>query len=155
MKSAQLIQFGIILLGLFVGAHFSKISYEEHEKLGHSELQDHKEMDHGILDISEEQLIPSIADLKVLKDPMSGWNVYVEVNNFQFAPEQASQAHQEGEGHAHLYINGKKIARMYSNWIHIPEFINSNNEVRVSLNSNDHQTLALGDKAIEKVIVVR
>lgn len=153
MKSAQLIQLGIILFGLLIGAHFSKISYEEHEKLGHSELKAHKEMDHGSLDISDKQFIPSITNLEVLKDPMSGWNIHVEVSNFRFAPESASLAHMDGEGHAHLYINGKKIARMYSDWIHIPEFLRGNNEIRVTLNSNDHQTLTVEGRAIEKVVI--
>lgn len=154
MKLESIIQIFIILFGLAVGTHFSKVAYEEHEKLGHSELRGHKEMNHGSLDISSDILIPEIVDLKVLKDPMSGWNIYVEVSNFRFAPDLASQAHQPGEGHAHLYINGSKVGRMYSNWYHIPEFLKDKNEIRVTLNSNDHQTLTVGKLAIEKIITI-
>ena len=152
MKSEQLIQGIIILIGLGIGAYFSNISYLEHKKLGHSDLKAHTEMDHGLLDISNESIIPQIEDLQLLKDPMSGWNVYVKVNNFQFTPANASTKHQSGEGHAHLYINGQKIARLYSNWFHLPEFIKDKNEIRVTLNTNDHQTMAIGNQPIEKVI---
>lgn len=153
MDWKKIIQVGIILFGLFIGAHFSKVSYLEHEKLGHSDLAAHKGMDHGTIDISKERVIPEIVDFKLLKDPMSGWNIYVQVNNFRFAPEHASQPHREGEGHAHLYINGNKIARIYSNWFHIPEFIKDRNEIKITLNSNDHQTLTIGKQAIEKRII--
>lgn len=143
----------IILLGLFIGMYFSKAAHAEHGKLGHSDLSTHTEMDHGTIDISQENSIPRILDLQLLKDKMSGWNVYLKVSNFRFAPEHASQPHREGEGHAHLYINGKKVARMYSGWFHVPALAKDYNEIKVSLNSNDHRTLMIGEKAIEAVIV--
>ena len=142
----------IIAFGLVVGMYFSKMSYEEHEKLGHSEIQAHKGMDHGILDISREKSIPKIEEFEISKDPMSGWNGYIQVSNFRFAPEHASQPHREGEGHVHLYINGSKIARIYGNWFHIPELVKDKNEIKITLNSNDHQTFAIGKNVIEKII---
>lgn len=154
MSGRIIIQVIIIVLGLIVGVHFSRMSYEEHEKLDHSELKAHAEMDHGILDISEEKFVPTIKEFTAVKDPMSGWNIYVAVSNFRFAPEHASQPHRAGEGHAHLYINGSKIARIYGNWFHIPELIKDKNEIKVTLNSNDHQTLTNGHYVIEKVIMI-
>ena len=143
----------IIIIGLVIGVHFSKMAYVEHEKIGHSELGAHAEMDHGILDISHEQYPPQIETFTISQDPMSGWNLRIQVSNFRFTPEHASQPHRSGEGHAHLYINGSKIARIYSNWFHIPELVNDRNEIKVTLNSNDHQTLAIGDQVIEKIII--
>lgn len=153
MKWESIIQVSIILTGLFIGAHFSKISYQEHEKLGHADLKGHVAMNHGILDISQDSILPQIEKLTLIKDPMSGWNIHVAVNNFRFAPENASKEHRKGEGHAHLYINGNKVARLYSPWFHIPEFIKDKNEIKVTLNSNDHQTLAIGQEPIEKTIL--
>ena len=153
-KKESFIQLFIIGLGLFIGVYFSKISYQEHEKLGHAELQGHQAMSHGNYDISQEAVIPKIVDFKVLKDPMSGWNINLEVADFHFAPEHASQTHQEGEGHAHLYVNGNKIARLYGNWFHILEFVKAKNEVKVTLNTNDHQTLIFKGQPIERKIVI-
>lgn len=152
MKWESIIQISIIVFGLFYGVHFSKVAQEEHEKLGHSDLKTHQGMEHGTIDISRE-IIPEITDFRVLKDPMSGWNVYVQVRNFRFAPEHANQSHQQGEGHAHLYINGIKIARMYSNWLHIPELTKDKNEFKITLNSNDHQTFTIGEQTIQKTII--
>ena len=143
----------IIVIGLVIGVHFSKMAYVEHEKIGHSELGAHAEMDHSILDISHEQYPPQIETFTISQDPMSGWNIYLEVTDFRFAPEHASQAHQAGEGHAHLYINGNKIARLYGNWFHIPEFTKAKNEVKVTLNTNDHQTLTFNGQPIERKII--
>lgn len=153
MKWQMLLQVAIIFAGLFVGAHFSKISYQQHEELGHTDLRAHKAMSHGTLDVSQDSILPQIELLEVLKDPMSGWNIHVEVKKFKFRPENASLPHRQGEGHAHLYINGNKIARLYGNWFHIPEFIKTRNEIKVTLNTNDHQTLVIGDQPIEKVII--
>jgi len=153
MRWKIIVQVVIILCGLFVGAYFSKVAYAAHEKLGHSDLEAHKEMDHGSIDIYNDEIIPEITDVAVLKDPMSGWNIYVQVDNFRFAPERASQPHRPGEGHAHLYLNGKKVARMYSNWYHIPELIRDQNEIKITLNSNDHRTFTIGSQVIEKIIL--
>ncbi len=46
--------------------------------------------------------------IEVVKDALVGWNVYVAVENFRFAPERVNQANIPNEGHAHLYLNGKK-----------------------------------------------
>lgn len=143
----------IIMIGLFIGAYFSKAAHAEHGKLGHLNLSTHAEMDHGTIDVAQEESIPKIVALKLLKDRMSGWNVYVQVSDFRFAPEHASQSHRAGEGHAHLYVNGSKVARMYSNWLHLPSLPPGRNEIRVSLNANDHRTLMLGKKAIDAVII--
>ena len=155
MKQGNIIQAAIILVGLATGAYFSNISYQQHEQVGHGGLKAHAAMNHGILDISKDGLIPEITAFKLVKDPMSGWNVYLEVDHFTFTPENASQAHRQGEGHAHLYLNGSKIARLYGQWFHIPELIKATNELKVTLNSNDHQTLAVGEEVIEEIIYVR
>lgn len=153
MNWKTILQGCIILLGLFTGVYFSKAAHAEHEKLGHSSLKAHAEMDHGTIDISGEGKVPKIERFQLLKDSMGGWNVYVEVSHFRFAPEHASQSHRPGEGHAHLYINGKKVARMYSNWLHLAVLPKGTNEIKISLNSNDHRRLTAGDQAIEKVVV--
>ena len=49
---------------------------------------------------------PSVsATIKV--DPVGGYNLHVMVKNFRFAPENASGEHVAGEGHGHIFVNGK------------------------------------------------
>ena len=82
------------------------------------------------------------------KDQASGWNLHVVTKGFRFSPENASKEHVAGEGHAHVYVNGKKIARLYSPWLHIAELPAGKTVVKVSLNSNDHRPLFVGDKPL-------
>ena len=56
--------------------------------------------------------VPQI-ELRVEPDSMSGVNVFVEVRHFRFAPENAGLANAPGEGHAHLYVDGENVARVY------------------------------------------
>jgi len=98
---------------------------------------------------------PPTIKLSVLKDPMSGWNAKIEVEHFRFAPERASQDHVEGEGHAHLYIDGIKVNRLYSEWYHLGKLASGNHTVRVSLSSNDHRDLTDGGDVLADTVNVQ
>ncbi len=96
---------------------------------------------------------PSL-DVAITPDPVSGWNLHLLVQNFRFAPEHASSPHIPGEGHAHVYVNGTKIARLYGPWLHIPDLPAGDNEVTVTLTANDHSQLAVGDKPLRQTMTV-
>lgn len=154
MKKGQILQLGIILVGLFLGVHFSKRNIALHEKEAHGFSTIHKSMDHGLLDVSQDSIVPQIDELVVTKDAMSGWNLFIKTSNFRFTPQNVNQAHQVGEGHAHLYINGQKFARIYSPFFHLPDLAGDQNELKVTLNANGHENLAIKEIPIEKVVVV-
>ena len=96
---------------------------------------------------------PSL-DVAIAPDPVSGWNLHLLVQNFRFAPEHASSPHIPGEGHAHVYVNGTKIARLYGPWLHIADLPAGDNEVTVTLTANDHSQLAVGDKPLRQTMTV-
>lgn len=87
--------------------------------------------------------------IAVQPDPVSGWNLHIKTTNFRFSPESASLAHVPGEGHAHIYVNGTKIARHYGSWMHIASLPKGNNTLKVTLNSNDHRPLAVNQEPLE------
>ena len=60
--------------------------------------------------------------LDVQKDPTGGFNVQVVTTNFVWRPEMASMKHVPGEGHAHVYLDGRKIMRIYNEWFHLNTF---------------------------------
>ena len=62
------------------------------------------------------------AELLVMKDPTGGFNVQVQTSRFTWRPDMASMKHVEGEGHAHVYLDGRKIMRIYNNWFHLNTF---------------------------------
>lgn len=59
------------------------------------------------------------AFLEIRKDPTGGFNVQVVTSNFVWRPEMASMQHVPGEGHAHVFLDGRKIMRIYNNWFHL------------------------------------
>ena len=59
------------------------------------------------------------ATLEIEKDPTGGFNVQVVTTNFIWRPEMASMKHVPGEGHAHVFLDGRKIMRIYNQWFHL------------------------------------
>jgi len=97
---------------------------------------------HPAIDVAQWPTIPS-ASITVHADVKSGYNLEISAQNFRFAPEHASGQALPNEGHAHLMVNGKKLARVYGNWFHIPaEAVHAGeNEILLTLNANDHSDL--------------
>ncbi|WOI35164.1 hypothetical protein R1T40_10695 [Tritonibacter scottomollicae] len=93
-------------------------------------------------------------EIALTPDPMSGWNLHAMPQNFRFAPENASGADLEGEGHAHVYVNGEKIGRLYGRWMHIGTLPEGEVEVKVSLNSNSHGVIAVDGNPVEAAVTV-
>lgn len=131
------------------GMEHSSAATEHKMKEGHG----HGSMNHGTLMIPEDQPQPSIS-LTVEPDAMRGWNLNAAVRNFAFAPEQVNQSSTTTEGHAHLYINGEKITRLYGSWYYIPELPAGEHEIRVELNANGHEILMSEGEAIADTATV-
>lgn len=128
---------------------------QSHESHGEGMPGEHGEPDHQhqMMAIPEGQPVPAVK-LIVHEDLMQGWNLELQVENFQFAPEHIDQPSIPTEGHAHLYVNGKKIARLYGNWYHLPELPPGMNEVTVSLNANGHEILTFNGQAIQDTVTI-
>ena len=103
---------------------------------------------HRALTIQQGQPIPNV-DLIVHQDPVKGWNLEIKLDNFAFTPENVNQENQPNEGHAHLYVNGEQISRVYGNWYHLPELPSGNNEIKIGLNTNAHESLMYQGQTIE------
>ena len=82
------------------------------------------------------------------KDSMTGWNLELLTEGFEFAPASAGFDPVPGEGHAHLHINGKKIARLYSPWYHIPNLPAGKHQITVSLHANNHSGLTVDGEPV-------
>ena len=95
---------------------------------------------HGMLPVDDWADPPTIAS-EIFKDPESGWNLHVMTTNFVFNAAAAGYDNVEGEGHAHIYVNGDKLGRLYGDWYHIGGLSAGQHHVKVSLNANDHSAL--------------
>lgn len=95
-------------------------------------------------------------NVRATADAKDGYNIQIETGNFTFAPERVNEAVVQNEGHAHIYVNNIKIARVYGNWFHISSGVlqAGENTVKVTLNANDHSEWAVGEKSIEASTVI-
>lgn len=149
---------GLVALALSGTASASPGGHEHHEA-AHSaattaEHADHAaahEHQHGLLEVDD--AVPSLA-VALMPDASSGWNVHLQVRNFAFAPALANGPHRPGTGHAHIYVDGQKQARVYAPWFHLPALGPGPHEIRVVLNSNDHREYAHQGHPVEQVLLI-
>ncbi len=80
-------------------------------------------------------------------DLKDGYNIHFVTTNFKFAPEKISSMHVMGEGNINLYINGEKVARVYSEWFHI-NLEPGTYEIMATLNSNELSEYCIRGKPI-------
>ena len=87
-------------------------------------------------------------------DANGGVNVHIAAEGFRFTPELVDQAHTAGAGHAHIYVDGVKLGRVFENEYHIEELSPGDHEIRVSLNTNDHSELTFNGEKVESTVTV-
>lgn len=101
---------------------------------------------HHFYEVPPEAPVPS-ARLAVSPDPHGGYVVRVDTDAFAFAPA-AAHRHVPGEGHAHLYVDGQKVARLYGPVYHLGALPKGRRTVTVALATHDHRLYARGGEAI-------
>lgn len=92
---------------------------------------------------------PEITDIILIKDIKTGWNLEIKTKNYKFTPENVNEEVIDNEGHAHLYIDGKKITRLYSPNLYISGYTEGVHEVKVTLNTNDHKDYTINGEVIQ------
>lgn len=116
------------------------IPYQKLSQDAYAEAQAKREsMAHPHFEIAQTSA-PSVM-LHANQDPNGGWNIYLMTDKFTFTPENSGKDDVAGEGHAHLFLNGKKIARVYSNWFHL-NLPKGKNKLKANLTTNSHKDYA-------------
>ncbi|UWQ99859.1 hypothetical protein K3729_03420 [Rhodobacteraceae bacterium S2214] len=97
----------------------------------------HGDMDHDMSGLLEWE--GTAPDLSIMLMPEMGdaANLHIMADGFTFTPETVNTDPTQGTGHAHIYIDGVKLARAYSNWFHI-DHIETGQVIRVTLNADNH-----------------
>ena len=122
---------------------------------GQETLQQDAIHQHGLVAVDPERPIPSLA-LELIPDAMEGYNLHLLTKHYRFTPEKTNQDNANGQGHAHLYINGKKIKRLYGAWEHLSSklFQAGENLIAVTLNANDHAVWRVNRSEVMAQILV-
>ena len=87
-------------------------------------------------------------------DAAGGVNVSIQAEGFRFAEELVDQAHTPGAGHAHIYVDGVKLGRVFGPDYHIDSLSPGEHEIRVALNTNDHSELVYDGANVESIVTV-
>jgi hypothetical protein len=132
------------IIGIIVGVVGSKLFMMPNmSTMDHSRMNMPEEMDmsgmHKMIKVDPEAPIPEVS-ITVTKDMMDGYNLKVDTENYTFTPEAINDEVVSNAGHAHIYVNGIKAARLYSDSFHLGSnlFTQEENEIRVTLNANNH-----------------
>ena len=133
----------------FLGFFFYFTSTNEHNMSSANHMQ------HDYVEIPEGYHVPSV-NISVTEDMSGTWLLSVETTHFNFAPKEVgNDAPSYNEGHAHIYVNGKKINRLYGPFYNLDTLKKGENEIMVTLNSNNHGVLAYRGKSIRSSVVVK
>jgi hypothetical protein len=105
-----------------------------------AEAMETAEHAHTNYELPEGVAAPTV-EVTVEHDLLAGYNVHVTTTNFEWTPQNVNTRTVPGTGHAHLYVDGKKIARLYGQDFHFdgPSEV-GRYTVRVELNTNMHET---------------
>ncbi|WP_394298631.1 hypothetical protein [Streptomyces lavendulae] len=89
--------------------------------------------------------------LTVRPDSEDGWNLRLALTAFRFTPDSTGGAALPGAGHAHLELDGHKLARVYGPWFHLPaaQVPEGAHTLTVRLYADDHTAWAVAGKPVE------
>ena len=73
---------------------------------------------------------------------------------WRWAPDSVDMEHEPGAGHAHIYVDGVKIGRVYGPGYDLAGLDPGERHIRVTLNSNDHKQLTVNGEPVEATAVV-
>lgn len=93
-------------------------------------------------------------ELVVAEDAKSGYNIQLITTDFTFTPGNVNKANVMNEGHAHVYVDGQKIARAYGSYLHYDGTIEGTKTFSAELNANDHSVYTVDGKPIRAEIQV-
>ncbi|MGT2527614.1 hypothetical protein ACU4GG_10885 [Streptomyces nojiriensis] len=90
-------------------------------------------------------------ELTARPDSEDGWNLQLAVKNYRFTPDSTGGGALPGAGHAHLLLDGNKLARLYGPWFHLPaaQVPEGAHTLTVRLYADDHTAWAVAGKPIE------
>ena len=134
--------------GVTLDGHDHSTHLVSEDDTAHDAAHDHE----NVIVLPKGSAAPTL-DIEAIRDG-AGWNLRVITTNFTLTPERIGGAHVPGEGHGHVYINGVKLARLYGEWYHIDKVPDGDVKLRVTLNSNDHSALAVGEMPLEATMIL-
>ncbi|WP_102348712.1 hypothetical protein [Bacillus sp. Marseille-P3661] len=133
------------LVSFFVIFSFISVMLYFHNQNSHFSSVTHLNNHHPALILPKSETTPTIT-ASVIQDRSGTWLLKIETSHFKFTPEKiGTEDITYNEGHAHLFINGEKINRIYGNYYNIDNLKPGKNHIKVTLNGNNHGVFTTHD----------
>lgn len=153
MKKLLILALPIVAVSFVLAFYLFNTAPVEHAHTAHEH--------HKTQVVPSNALVPEVS-LQVVKDAMSGFNLTLELSNYQMmlpADDLAQTSVADNSrlsGHAHLYVNGQKIQRVYGRFVHIPKTLlkAGENKIRVTLNNHNHANWSLNGSVVQSELSV-
>jgi len=153
MKKFFILALPVVAVSAVLAVYLSNSSPVEHA---------HAAQHHQTQAVPANALPPEVS-LQTVKDAMSGFNLSLTLKNYQLMlpVDDLAQAtvvdNASLSGHAHLYINDKKIQRIYGRFVHIPKTLlkAGENTIRVTLNNHNHANWSLDGKVVQSELTLQ
>jgi hypothetical protein len=143
-----------LIIGLFFGtglgfllAASQGVTLNGHDHADHSTAETHDHTPLQAVALADDGTAPTLATT-LHPDAVSGWNLEIQTTRFQFTPESVNGENTSNTGHAHIYLDGVKLARTYGPWFHIATLESGDHILAVELNANDHSPLSINGTPI-------
>jgi hypothetical protein len=105
------------------------------------------------LEITGETGIPELT-LNVSEADEGGLLVEYSVTNFTFSTQNANAEHVEGEGHAHIMVDGVEAAMVFGDPVRLPDIAPGKHEIAVQLIANNHINLTHDGEPLRVSVMV-
>ena len=139
---------GCLMIGILVAPLVLRSPAEDHA----THLTHEHAKPHDAIEVDPANA-PEIS-ISVVKDAVAGWNVFVTVESFTFVAESVNQVNAPNQGHAHLYVDGEKVTRLYGTAYHLADLSPGRHAVTVGLNANDHSDLVVDGERISATVSI-
>ncbi|MEM1202597.1 MAG: DoxX family membrane protein [Acidobacteriota bacterium] len=108
----------------------------------------------GAIALDDSPSPPSFTSLEVVEEAPGHFDLHVGIDNWTFTPEKNGQASIANEGHGHVFVDGRKVGRLYGPWFHLGALEPGSHHVEVTLNGSDHSDFTLGGEVIRGEVTV-
>ena len=98
---------------------------------------------------------PTIQIMPPTTPNADGFKVQLALDNIELVVAPDGAAHIDGQGHAHIYLNGLKLGRLYEDNFEIGSLQPGNYALRIGLNTNDHRPYVTSGQPVDTVFEFR
>jgi hypothetical protein len=125
------------------------------ERGHHGHHGNHGAQDHAAETVAVEPAVGPRLRLELATLDAGRHELRLATDNFRFVPDDDTSSRVIGEGHAHLYIDGVKIGRVYGETHSLPALSSGAHDIFVELVTADHAVYSVAGAPVAARVVLR